>query len=83
MGDGSLHAKGIRLCVANTDPDVIEMLKHGREAVGRSVRTCSAASSMGDESRLRPGTARDSPWHYDSTRRKPMEISSGLAPRLT
>ena len=27
MGDGSLHAKGIRLCVANTDLDVIERLR--------------------------------------------------------
>jgi ribonucleoside-diphosphate reductase alpha chain len=26
MGDGSLHAKGIRLCVADTDPDVAERL---------------------------------------------------------
>ncbi len=26
MGDGSLHAKGIRLCVANTDPDVSERI---------------------------------------------------------
>jgi ribonucleoside-diphosphate reductase alpha chain len=26
MGDGSLHAKGIRLCVANTDADVVERL---------------------------------------------------------
>ncbi len=27
MGDGSLHAKGIRLCVADTDPDVVERLR--------------------------------------------------------
>ncbi len=26
MGDGSLHAKGIRLCVADTDPDVTERI---------------------------------------------------------
>ncbi|MFY9931119.1 MAG: LAGLIDADG family homing endonuclease, partial [Streptosporangiaceae bacterium] len=26
MGDGSLHAKGIRLCVANTDLDVVQRL---------------------------------------------------------
>jgi ribonucleoside-diphosphate reductase alpha chain len=26
MGDGSLHAKGLRLCVANTDPDVVDRL---------------------------------------------------------
>lgn len=26
MGDGSLHAKGLRFCVANTDPDVAERL---------------------------------------------------------
>jgi ribonucleoside-diphosphate reductase alpha chain len=26
MGDGSLHAKGLRLCVANEDPDVVEHL---------------------------------------------------------
>ena len=26
MGDGSLHAKGIRLCVADTDLDVVERL---------------------------------------------------------
>jgi ribonucleoside-diphosphate reductase alpha chain len=27
MGDGSLHAKGIRFCVANTDLDVVERLQ--------------------------------------------------------
>ena len=27
MGDGSLHAKGIRLCVANEDADVLERLR--------------------------------------------------------
>jgi ribonucleoside-diphosphate reductase alpha chain len=27
MGDGSLHAKGIRFCVANTDLDVVERLR--------------------------------------------------------
>jgi ribonucleoside-diphosphate reductase alpha chain len=27
MGDGSLHAKGLRFCVANTDPDVVEHLR--------------------------------------------------------
>ncbi|MBA3369281.1 MAG: vitamin B12-dependent ribonucleotide reductase, partial [Geodermatophilaceae bacterium] len=27
MGDGSLHAKGIRLCVADTDLDVVERLR--------------------------------------------------------
>ena len=27
MGDGSLHAKGVRLCVADTDLDVIERLR--------------------------------------------------------
>ncbi len=27
MGDGSLHAKGIRFCVADTDPDVVEHLR--------------------------------------------------------
>jgi len=27
MGDGSLHAKGLRLCVANTDLDVVERLR--------------------------------------------------------
>jgi ribonucleoside-diphosphate reductase alpha chain len=27
MGDGSLHAKGLRLCVADTDRDVIERLR--------------------------------------------------------
>lgn len=26
MGDGSLHAKGVRLCVADTDPDVADRL---------------------------------------------------------
>lgn len=37
MGDGSLHAKGIRLCVANTDPDVVERLAdHGRQLFGLS-----------------------------------------------
>ncbi|WP_370013030.1 LAGLIDADG family homing endonuclease [Nocardiopsis sp. LDBS0036] len=27
MGDGSLHAKGIRMCVADTDEDVVERLR--------------------------------------------------------
>ena len=27
MGDGSLHAKGVRLCVADTDLDVVERLR--------------------------------------------------------
>src|SRR5260370_13084588 len=27
MGDGSLHAKGIRLCVADTDLDVVERMR--------------------------------------------------------
>ena len=27
MGDGSLHAKGIRLCVADTDPDVVDRIR--------------------------------------------------------
>ncbi|NYH51187.1 ribonucleoside-diphosphate reductase alpha chain [Nocardiopsis arvandica] len=27
MGDGSLHAKGVRLCVADTDSDVVERLR--------------------------------------------------------
>jgi ribonucleoside-diphosphate reductase alpha chain len=27
MGDGSLHAKGVRLCVANTDLDVVERIR--------------------------------------------------------
>jgi adenosylcobalamin-dependent ribonucleoside-diphosphate reductase len=28
MGDGSLHAKGLRFCVANEDPDVVERITH-------------------------------------------------------
>jgi ribonucleoside-diphosphate reductase alpha chain len=28
MGDGSLHAKGLRFCVAYTDPDVVDRLIH-------------------------------------------------------
>ena len=28
MGDGSLHAKGLRFCVANTDLDVVDRLSH-------------------------------------------------------
>ncbi len=27
MGDGSLHAKGLRLCVSDTDPDVVDHLE--------------------------------------------------------
>ncbi len=27
MGDGSLHAKGVRLCVADTDPDVVDRVR--------------------------------------------------------
>ena len=35
MGDGSLHAKGLRLCVADTDLDVIERLRIlGKELFG-------------------------------------------------
>jgi ribonucleoside-diphosphate reductase alpha chain len=35
MGDGSLHAKGLRFCVANTDPDVVDVLRaHGQSLFG-------------------------------------------------
>ncbi|MGI8714169.1 MAG: vitamin B12-dependent ribonucleotide reductase [Solirubrobacteraceae bacterium] len=35
MGDGSLHAKGLRLCVADSDPDVLEhLLDLGRDLFG-------------------------------------------------
>jgi ribonucleoside-diphosphate reductase alpha chain len=35
MGDGSLHAKGLRFCVANTDPDVVDALRaHGEALFG-------------------------------------------------
>jgi len=35
MGDGSLHAKGLRFCVANTDPDVVDALRaHGQALFG-------------------------------------------------
>jgi len=35
MGDGSLHAKGLRFCVANTDLDVVERLRIlGKELFG-------------------------------------------------
>jgi ribonucleoside-diphosphate reductase alpha chain len=35
MGDGSLHAKGLRLCVADTDLDVVERLRVlGKELFG-------------------------------------------------
>jgi ribonucleoside-diphosphate reductase alpha chain len=38
MGDGSLHAKGIRLCVADTDLDVVERLRIiGKELFGIEV----------------------------------------------
>jgi ribonucleoside-diphosphate reductase alpha chain len=43
MGDGSLHAKGIRLCVANTDPDVVDRLTISTRELFRiepSVRQC-------------------------------------------
>lgn len=40
MGDGSLHAKGIRLCVANTDPDVARWLASTAQGLfGLDVRT--------------------------------------------
>jgi ribonucleoside-diphosphate reductase alpha chain len=32
MGDGSLHAKGLRLCVANTDLDVVDRLSESARA---------------------------------------------------
>src|SRR5262249_14950634 len=28
MGDGSLHSKGLRFCVANEDPDVVTRIAH-------------------------------------------------------
>ncbi len=35
MGDGSLHAKGIRFCVADADLDVVERLQVlGKELFG-------------------------------------------------
>jgi len=35
MGDGSLHSRSIRLCAANTDPDVVDRLTHlGRSLFG-------------------------------------------------
>ena len=35
MGDGSLHSKGLRFCVAQTDPDVVDRLvKLGRSLFG-------------------------------------------------
>ena len=35
MGDGSLHAKGLRFCVANTDPDVVDaLIAHGQALFG-------------------------------------------------
>src|SRR5262249_59390717 len=35
MGDGSLHSRGIRLCVANDDFDVVERLRQlGKEGFG-------------------------------------------------
>jgi ribonucleoside-diphosphate reductase alpha chain len=43
MGDGSLHAKGIRLCVADTDLDVAErfrMLSKGLFGLEPAVRQC-------------------------------------------
>ncbi|MFD8497257.1 adenosylcobalamin-dependent ribonucleoside-diphosphate reductase [Amycolatopsis sp. NPDC059657] len=43
MGDGSLHAKGIRLCVANTDLDVVDrfrVLSKGLFGVEPVVRPC-------------------------------------------
>jgi ribonucleoside-diphosphate reductase alpha chain len=41
MGDGSLHTKGIRFCVANTDPDVAHRLCHlGHSLFGiRAIKT--------------------------------------------
>jgi ribonucleoside-diphosphate reductase alpha chain len=39
MGDGSLHAKGLRLCVAGTDRDVVERLRE----LGRSLFGLEAA----------------------------------------
>jgi ribonucleoside-diphosphate reductase alpha chain len=30
MGDGSLHSKGIRMCVANQDPDVVDKQSSNR-----------------------------------------------------
>ena len=40
MGDGSLHAKGLRLCVTDGDDDVLERLVHlGRELFGLEAHT--------------------------------------------
>lgn len=39
MGDGSLHAKGVRFCVADTDLDVVERLRIlGKELFGSEVK---------------------------------------------
>ena len=43
MGDGSLHAKGIRLCVADEDADVVErlsILAKGAFGITPTVRAC-------------------------------------------
>ena len=43
MGDGSLHAKGIRLCVADEDADVVErlsILAKGAFGITPAVRAC-------------------------------------------
>ncbi|MDQ7802326.1 adenosylcobalamin-dependent ribonucleoside-diphosphate reductase [Amycolatopsis sp. A133] len=43
MGDGSLHAKGIRFCVADTDPDVVvrlQTLAKGLFNLDPAVRRC-------------------------------------------
>ena len=40
MGDGSLHAKGLRLCVADSDPDVLQrLLDLGRDLFGLAGHT--------------------------------------------
>ena len=44
MGDGSLHAKGLRFCAAQTDPDVVERLVHlAHELFGLEAHTSEKA----------------------------------------
>ena len=58
MGDGSLHAKGIRLCVADTDLDVVGAPEGPRQgAVRTRARGHAAGGIPGGDAAVRPARA--------------------------
>ena len=55
MGDGSLHAKGLRFCVADADLDVVERLRVlGKQLFGLEAGCRAGAGLPGGEPDVRP-----------------------------